>query len=121
MPPHGSQRHVEANRKVLLRLGVPDAAIEIFGANLSNTHDEAVALGDWAARTGAHGIIVPTEIFSARRTRWILHRVFADRVVIRVPALAPLDYRNDDWWQHESGIIGFQNEVIKYLFYRLKY
>ena len=28
---------------------------------------------------------------------------------------------NCDWWQHEEGVIAFQNEVIKYLYYRFKY
>src|SRR5262249_44352937 len=72
------QSHVEANRKVLLTLGVPETAIEVFGSGLSNTYEEALALRDWAARAGARSIIVPTEIFPARRVRWMLHRVFTD-------------------------------------------
>src|SRR5229473_252648 len=59
--------HVEANRSVLRKLGVPDMAIEPFGANLTNTYEEALALRDWVTRTGARSVIVPTEIFSARR------------------------------------------------------
>jgi uncharacterized SAM-binding protein YcdF (DUF218 family) len=39
-----------ANRAVLLKLGVPSEAIESFGDNLRNTHDEAVALHDWATQ-----------------------------------------------------------------------
>jgi uncharacterized SAM-binding protein YcdF (DUF218 family) len=115
------ESHVEANRKVLLKLGVPETAIESFGSELSNTSEEARALRDWAVRTGARSIIVPTEIFSARRVRWMLHRVFPDGVIVRVPALDPLDYHRDDWWKHEGGLIGFQNEVIKYVYYRFKY
>jgi uncharacterized SAM-binding protein YcdF (DUF218 family) len=113
--------HFEANRRVLLKLGVPDSAIEPFGANLANTHEEALALREWAARNGAHSIIVPTEFFSARRLRWMLRRVFAGKVDIRVPALDPIGYGRDDWWKKENGIIGFQNELMKYLFYRVKY
>ncbi|MEA2987354.1 MAG: hypothetical protein QOG83_65, partial [Alphaproteobacteria bacterium] len=80
-----------------------------------------LALRGWATRAGARSIIVPTEIFAARRLRWMLHRVFADDVTIRVPALDPLDYRRDNWWRNEAGLIGFQNEVIKYVYYRFKY
>ena len=40
---------------------------------------------------------------------------------MRVPALDPLDYGRNDWWKHEAGVIGFQNEVMKYLYYRMKY
>jgi uncharacterized SAM-binding protein YcdF (DUF218 family) len=113
--------HVEANRRVLLKLGVPDTAIEVFGNGLSNTYDEARALHDWAARTGARSVIVPTEIFTSRRLHWMLHRVFVDGISVRVAAFEPPDYRRDDWWKHEGGLIGFQNEVMKYAYYRMKY
>ena len=113
--------HVDANLGALLKLGVPDTAIEPLGANLTNTYEEALALRDWVKRTGARSIIVPTEIFPSRRLRWVLHRVFADGVTIRVPALDPIGYGRDDWWKKEAGLIGFQNEVMKYLFYRVNY
>jgi uncharacterized SAM-binding protein YcdF (DUF218 family) len=115
------QSHVEANRKVLIRLGVPDSAIESFGTDVSNTYEEALALREWAVRSGAHSIIVPTEIFSARRVRWMLHRVFAGAATVRVPALDPIGYRKDNWWKSEVGLIGFQNELLKYLYYRIRY
>jgi uncharacterized SAM-binding protein YcdF (DUF218 family) len=111
---------VEATRDILLRLGVPSGAIETFGSDLSNTHEEALALRVWAERAGARSIIVSTEIFSARRVRWMLDRIFRDDVVFRVPALDPPKYRCDDWW-HEEGSVSFQNEIIKYVYYRIRY
>ena len=42
--------HTEANRRVLLRLGVPESAIETFGNANRNTWEEAVALKDWTDR-----------------------------------------------------------------------
>ena len=111
----------EANREALLKLGVPKSAIETFGSNLKNTHQEVLALRAWAKRTGARSIIVPTEIFSARRVRWMLHRAFGGNYMIRVPALEPPRYNRTNWWRHAQGIIAFQNEVIKYIYYRLKY
>jgi uncharacterized SAM-binding protein YcdF (DUF218 family) len=111
----------DVERRILLRLGVPDAAIEIFGKDLTNTYQEAVALSDWAARTGARAVIVPTENFSARRVRWVMHRVFADGVTVLVPAIDRRDYRPDDWWKTEKGVLAFQNELLKLVYYRLKY
>jgi uncharacterized SAM-binding protein YcdF (DUF218 family) len=112
---------VEATREILLKKGVPNQAIETFGRDLSNTHDEAMALRAWAERTGARSIIVPTEIFSTRRVRWVLDRVFGDDVVIRVLALHRPNYGRDDWWQHDEGIANFEREMIKYVFYRIRY
>jgi uncharacterized SAM-binding protein YcdF (DUF218 family) len=113
--------HVEANRQVLVKLGVAEADIETFGVDLSNTLDEATALRDWAERTGHYSFIVPTEIFSSRRVSWTLHRVFGDAGAIRVVALEPREYRRDNWWKSPNGLIGFQNEVVKYLYYRINY
>lgn len=110
-----------AARQVLLNLGVRADAIQTFGAGLANTHDEALALRDWAVRHHVHAIIVPTEIFAARRIRWTLNRVFGDAVSIRVPVLDPPGYTAADWWKNEQGVISFQNEIIKYVYYRLRY
>jgi uncharacterized SAM-binding protein YcdF (DUF218 family) len=114
--------HVELNRAVLLKLGVPPEAILSFGTDVSSTYEEARALAEWARTNGVRSIIAPTEIFSSRRVRWMLDkelRNIGTRVAIQ--ALPPLEYDADNWWQHEAGVIGFQNEVVKYFYYRLKY
>jgi uncharacterized SAM-binding protein YcdF (DUF218 family) len=114
--------HVEQNRAVLLKLAVPPEAIVSFGTDVSSTYEEARALAEWAKTNGIKSIVVPTEIFSSRRVRWILNKELSPLGArAEVQALQPLDYDIDDWWQHEAGVIGFQNEVIKYLYYRVKY
>jgi uncharacterized SAM-binding protein YcdF (DUF218 family) len=115
------ESHVENNRRVLLKLGVPASAITTFGEGVTSTYEESLALGEWTSRTHAHSVIVPTEIFSSRRVQWVLHRVMPPGVIIQVPALEPPDYRRDNWWRNEGGLLGFQNEVIKYVYYRFKY
>jgi uncharacterized SAM-binding protein YcdF (DUF218 family) len=115
------RHHADIERAILLELGVPASAIETFGRHLTNTYEEAVALRDWAAAAGARSVIVPTDGFSARRIRWVLHRVIPDGIAIRVPAIDRRDYRHDDWWKSEKGVVTFQNEVLKQMYYRLKY
>jgi uncharacterized SAM-binding protein YcdF (DUF218 family) len=114
--------HSEFNRQLLVKLGVPETAIEMFGESNRNTKDEAVALRNWAEAHRVSRIIVPTEIFAARRLRWILSREFAESSVrLEVPAFEPPDYTRAEWWKTEAGMIAFQNEIMKYLYYRLKY
>jgi uncharacterized SAM-binding protein YcdF (DUF218 family) len=113
--------HVAVTEAILVKLGVPASAIETFGQDLGNTQQEALALQSWAERNNARSIIVPTEIFSARRVRWMLHRAFGGGFVIRVVALDTPQFHRDDWWRSEQGIIAFQNEILKYIFYRLSY
>jgi uncharacterized SAM-binding protein YcdF (DUF218 family) len=107
---------------VLLKLGVPPEAILSFGTDVSSTYEEAGALAEWARTNGVRSVIVPTEIFSSRRVRWILDKQLGSvGTRTEVQALPPLEYDADNWWQHEAGVIGFQNEVVKYFYYRLKY
>jgi uncharacterized SAM-binding protein YcdF (DUF218 family) len=113
---------IELTRQILFKLGVPQQAIVEFGDGSSNTYEEARAVLDWARVSGARSLIIPTDIFTSRRIRWIFQRQLAPvGVRVMVQSVKPPEYGIDDWWRHESGIIEFQNEVIKYLYYRLKY
>jgi uncharacterized SAM-binding protein YcdF (DUF218 family) len=115
--------HTELSRKVLVKLGVPNSAIETFGNANKNTWEEAAALKGWTDRNAASVLIIPTEGFSARRVRWVFRHVFSNTAVcIEVPSFDPSrDYTRAEWWKTEAGVITFQNEVLKYLYYRLKY
>ncbi len=114
--------HTELNRMVLLKLGVPEAAIENFGQANGSTEDEAAALREWAENHHVSRIIIPTEIFSARRVRWIFDREFGESPVrLEIAAFEPENYTRAEWWKSKGGIIDFQNEFLKYLYYRVKY
>jgi hypothetical protein len=103
-------------------LGVPAGAIETFGTASKNTRDEAVALKEWAERNAASVIIIPSGIFSARRVRWIFRHEFSGTgVIIEVPSFESPEYTRWNWWKTERGVIAFQNEFMKYIYYRLKY
>ena len=112
----------ELNRAALLSLGVPPAAVESFGNANTNTREEAVAVRQWAERNAASKFIIPAEIFSARRVRWIFQRELSGSgATIEVPSFEPPGYTRGEWWKAEQGVIAFQNELIKYIYYRLKY
>jgi uncharacterized SAM-binding protein YcdF (DUF218 family) len=106
---------------VLLTFGTPGSAVETFGNALQNTHEEVLALRAWAERHDVRSVIVPTEIFSTRRVRWMLHREFLNKFDVRVIALDPPDYHQDDWWRQTKSVTAFKIEVIKYLYYLLRY
>jgi uncharacterized SAM-binding protein YcdF (DUF218 family) len=114
--------HSESNRLLLLKLGVPDSAIEMFGQANRSTKDEASSLRAWADEHHVSRIIVPTEIFAARRVRWIFDREFAGSAVdVEVPSFEPREYTRAEWWKTDAGMITFQNEIMKYIYYRFKY
>lgn len=56
------------------------------------------------------------DIFGAWRIRWMFDRVFSGQNVR--PAG---NYSRINWWHDNPGIVAFQNEILKYVYYRLKY
>ena len=115
--------HNELNLRVLRKLKVPDSAIEFFGNGSQNTWEEAVALKGWTNQHTTSALIIPAEVFFARRVRWIFQREFSGTSIrIEVPSFDPPNgYSRVKWWKTGGGPITFQNEVLKYLYYRLKY
>jgi uncharacterized SAM-binding protein YcdF (DUF218 family) len=112
----------QLNRAALLRLGVPAGAIETFGKANTNTREEAVGLREWAERNAASVFVIPSEPFMTRRVQWIFRREFSGRrVTIEVQPFDPPGYSPEEWWKTEQGSIAFQNEILKYLYYRWKY
>jgi len=109
-------------KRVLLKEAVPEEAIIIVGNNVSSTFEEAVALRVWAQASGAHKVIVPTELFHTRRVYWVFHKVLKGTgTEIRVRALNPLEYTKLNWWQCEQGLVDFQREATKFAYYLMRY
>jgi uncharacterized SAM-binding protein YcdF (DUF218 family) len=112
----------QLNRAALLNLRVPVSAIEAFGNGATNTREEAVALREWAERNAASSFVIPSEPLFARRVQWIFRREFSGRpVTIEVQPFDASDYFREGWWKTEQNWIAFQNEILKYLYYRWKY
>jgi uncharacterized SAM-binding protein YcdF (DUF218 family) len=112
----------EQTRRILLSNNVPETAMTVIGSHVANTYDESRAVRAWIEKTGAKSIIIPTDPFHTRRVRWVFDKELrGTKTVIHVVAINPVRYRAGDWWRHEEGVIAFQNEVIKYLYYRFEY
>jgi uncharacterized SAM-binding protein YcdF (DUF218 family) len=111
-----------ARRVLATQLCVPESAIEIFGSVARDTYQEAVALREWALQNHAQKILVPVEMFCSRRVRWIFNKQLAEvGARIQVPALEAEEYRRDKWWESEKTLRLFRDEVIKYVYYRIRY
>ena len=109
------------NRETLLRLGISPQVIAGYGS-VSSTYDEAHAVASWALRSGIKSVTVITELFSSRRVRWIFdHELSTIGVVVHVLVLTSRDYSLDDWWLTQNGVLTLRNEVLKYLYYRVRY
>jgi uncharacterized SAM-binding protein YcdF (DUF218 family) len=110
------------NRERLLQHGVPSAAIVEFNFRPHSTYGEARGVLEWAKANGVMSVVIPIDIFPARRVRWIFnHELGPTGIRTSVQAVPPQLYSVDDWWQHKVGWTDFRNELIKFTYYRLKY
>jgi uncharacterized SAM-binding protein YcdF (DUF218 family) len=115
-------REAELTHRILLSNGVPETAMTLIGTNVASTYDESRAVRDWDGKTGAKSIVIPTDPFHTRRVRWIFGKELrGTKTAIHVVPVNPTRYRVKDWWRHEEGVIAFQNEVLKYVYYRFEY
>lgn len=112
---------------VLRAEGVPERAIVRIGRSLTSTRDEAEAVRQWAeggaaaaVTAGPRRLLIPTDPFPTRRTDWIFRRVLPEWDV-RVVRTDPGTFDFDRWWMREDGVMSFQNEVVKMVYYLVRY
>jgi uncharacterized SAM-binding protein YcdF (DUF218 family) len=115
----------EFTRRVLLSNGVPETAMVAVGNGVANTYDESQAVRAWlATNTSAKSVLITTDLSHSRRARWIFRKELDGtgvQVQVHVHAIDPLEYTTSDWWKHEEGLIAFENEFLKDIYYHLKY
>ncbi len=116
-----TSRETELIARVLTHEGVPGSAQEAIGNGVTSTRDEILAVREWAKRNGAHTIIVPTDPFHTRRLSRLGRKLFAgsDTRLVVVAVDLP-NYRWQEWWRHDQGVLVFQNELIKSVLYAFK-
>lgn len=114
------ERSVEA----LEREGVPRDRVEVLPEFIASTYDEAVALREYAARSGARRLLVVTSPYHTRRALWTFGRVLAgtgvevgiDAPPAGVQSPAPLA-----WWLSARGWNSVATEYPKSVYYWLSY
>lgn len=112
----------QLTKRILLSNDVPETAMTMLGTNVASTYDESLAVRDWIEKTGSKSIIIPTDPFHTRRARWVFNRELRGlKTQVYVVPVDPVRYQTRDWWRNEEGVIAFQNEAIKYIYYRLVY
>jgi uncharacterized SAM-binding protein YcdF (DUF218 family) len=112
----------ELTRRILTNQGVPASALEVLQNEVTSSYDESIALRDWSKTNAIKSAIIPTDIFHTRRFRWLYRKELKDTgIQISVEAVPVREYTASDWWRNEHGVVAFQNEVLKYAYYRLKY
>ncbi len=92
-------REEDIDREILLKRGVPEDRIRLYGRDVNSTADEASALRA-ELPPGTKTILAVTSRFHARRARIILRRLVPG-VAIRVAA-TPYEAFDRRWWKNKE-------------------
>jgi len=112
----------ELNRQVLIRRGVPAADVVILPGAAATTYDEAVALAAFLQKRPHARVLVVTNDYHTRRSRWVFARVLADRAGQVSFVSAPTDeFPIDRWWRSQLGFLAITTEYLKLAFYAASY
>ena len=117
-----TKRESELLKQILVRQEVPEAAVLIAADEVMSTYEEALAMRNWVATNRIQTAIVVTDVFHARRARWVFRKQLRPtgvRVLVR--ALPVREYTTENWWQREQGIAALQSEILKHGYYLMKY
>jgi len=114
---------VERATEELIKGGVPAEKINIVPGVASNTRYETSLIKEYALNHGMHSILVVTSTYHSRRALRSLRQVFAGtEVVIGLePATRPLTPSPVFWWLQPEGWRTVGVEVVKLIYYWLKY
>jgi uncharacterized SAM-binding protein YcdF (DUF218 family) len=104
----------EINRQVLLKKGVPDAAIRFFGQASLSTVEEAEELAK--IFPGQETFLVVTSPYHARRSKII----FQDKVKNHLVFVVATPYSNFSrrWWKDQDSAVAVVTELAKLVFYK---
>jgi uncharacterized SAM-binding protein YcdF (DUF218 family) len=112
----------EIARRILEKKDVPDSAIAVTPGFVNSTYDEAVAVRNWAKMNHIKRLIIATDVFHTRRAGWLFRKELKPLgIQVQMDAVPVREYSLNNWWQHGPGVVAFQNEILKYLYYRVKY
>jgi len=115
-PPH------EINRRVLQSRGIAENDVVLLPGAAATTYAEARALAALLDNHPRSSVLVVTNDFHTRRTRWIFSRALGRRAAQATFVSAPTDeFPMDDWWRSRVGFQTIVGEHLKLAFYAARY
>jgi uncharacterized SAM-binding protein YcdF (DUF218 family) len=112
----------EINRQVLLKRGVPAEDVVILPGKAATTRDEAKALAAFLEDHPSAHVLIVTDNYHTRRSRWAFARTLADRTgQVSFVSANIEDLNMDRWWKDEMSFVMILSEYLKLAFYTACY
>ena len=112
----------EITRRVLVARGVKPSHISILPGAAKTTYDEAMALAAFLEGRPSASVLVVTDGFHTRRSRWVFQRVLGQRASQVAFVSVPTDeFDLNFWWRDQWGLAIIAAEYLKFAAYLLLY
>jgi len=112
------------DRRRAIRQGVLPEAITADGSPVTSTYSEAVRLQAFIAQseTPIRSVIVVSDAYHMRRTKWAYQRVLGDQVQVR---MSPVPFESSplqrEWWADRRSLKRVFEEYVKLAYYWARY
>lgn len=111
----------DITKKKILQSGVSDSVV-VCVYNGTSTLEEAQAVKAYCLQQKLKSIIVVSSYFHTARVKRVYAKIFAGSdIKIIVRGAKSVHYDENQWWQSEEGLISFNNEWMKTLYYFIKH
>lgn len=100
------------NREVLIRLGVPAAAIQIFPEPIVDTEQEVKEVSDQMRALNKRKVIIVTSPQHTRRVRALWRRIADDHQEMFVHAAWEDGFNADHWWRTTQDTFAVAREMM---------
>jgi uncharacterized SAM-binding protein YcdF (DUF218 family) len=108
--------------RVLALRGVPERDILIVEGQGNSTYGDMVALARFVESSPAARVLVVTDGYHTRRTRWTIARLLGEQARQVSLVSAPTEnFQVDAWWQTDVGFTAIVGEYLKLAYYALRY
>lgn len=116
----GSLPIEEQMKSMLIQCGVAQDDIEILDRVCVSTFDEAQTANDWLESHPGSTLIVVTNNYHTRRSRWVYQQCVPIERIQFVSA-ATDGYGPNDWWRNQDGFSLYLAEYLKFPLYLFLY
>jgi len=111
----------ELTRHWMIAKGVPQEQIEIL-TSAHSTMDESEEILTYCKAKSLKHITVISSAFHLRRVRWVFEDKFKEAgIKVNFHGATSAEYDPTNWWKNEEGLIMTNNELVKLLYYFIKY
>lgn len=114
-----NKKECALQKEYLVKNQVPDSCISIIEKGTSS-YEELKAIDQYCHLHAIDRAIIVSSKFHTRRIQMILDNMRA-HTSFTVIGASSSNFKEQEWWKSEYGLIALNNEYVKWLYYKLKY